>query len=308
MILTYSPAAVTIAVLFPVALCIAFLLLYLKCRVDNAELSAKLRDAVESGRKNTEFFTNMTHELKTPISVILGAIQLIEIQKGGKYEEDANLRKNLNTIRINCYRLTRLVNNLLDTAKTEAGYMKFKPANCNLDYLLYEIVQSVMPYAANNRLTILYNKPADPVVTAVDIEKMERIMLNLLSNAIKFTPPGGTIIVSTFTAGERIYVSVKDSGAGIPPEDQEEVFGRFRQAGAGPSKEGCGIGLSLVKSFVALHKGNVRVVSEYGKGCEFIIDLPAANAADAVNECNDADLNLKMVEAAKIEFSGIHSA
>ncbi len=268
-------------------------------------LSSLYDGTLEDYKKRTEFFSNITHELKTPLSVILGAIQLMERKLGGQNEEDM-INRNFRIIRHNCYRLLRLTNNLLDLTKMEAGYLNLKPVNCDLCTLLEEIVQSVMPYASQKQLELRYAKPSEPIKTAVDIEKMERIILNLLSNSIKFTKPGGTIDVSSYmTEDSSIRITVKDSGVGIPAETQEEVFGRYKQAGNDPllENEGCGIGLSLVKSFVVLHKGNINVISEKGSGCEFVIDLPLMHVNDSTGESGLNDYYCRISEAANIEFA-----
>jgi two-component system cell cycle sensor histidine kinase PleC len=271
-------------------------------------LSSLYDSSLEECKKRTEFYSNITHELKTPLSVILCAIQLMERKLGGQAEEDGMINRNFRIIRHNCYRLLRLANNLLDLTKMEAGYLNLKPVNCNLDDLLEEIVQSVMPYAAQKQLELHYNKPAVSIKTAIDIEKMERIILNLLSNSIKFTKPGGTINVSSCVDDSRIRIGVKDSGVGIPVEMQEEVFGRYKQAGNYPllENEGSGIGLSLVKSFVSLHKGDIKVISEKGSGCEFIIDLPLMHVSDSTGESGLADYYFRISEAANIEFSDMN--
>ena len=297
--------AAVILIILLLAACMMMLMLYRKCRLEN------IRDkkALLEQNKKTDFFTNMTHELKTPLSVILGGIQLMEMKINGLSEEENTFRKNMKIIKYNCYRLLRLTNNLLDLSKMEAGYVVLKPVNCDLNLLLDEIVQSVIPYAVQKQLNLQYSIPPAAVPTAVDIEKMERIMLNLLSNAIKFTKPGGIINVSSYTSEDRVFISVKDSGSGIPVENQEEVFKRFKQVGNNPSaeNEGSGIGLSLVKSFIDLHHGGIKVISEQGKGCEFIIDLPICHVDEEFREFVAEDLNIRIAEAAKIEFSILHS-
>jgi two-component system cell cycle sensor histidine kinase PleC len=273
-----------------------------------SNLSSLYDESLEDCRKKTEFYSNITHELKTPLSVILGAIQLMERKLGGQIEEDGMINRNFRIIRHNCYRLLRLANNLLDLAKMEAGYLNLKPVNCDLDDLLEEIVQSVMPYAVQKQLELRCIKPAVSIRTAVDIEKMERIILNLLSNSIKFTEPGGTINVSSCIADDKVRITVKDSGVGIPVEKQEEVFGRYKQAGNYPSleNEGSGIGLSLVKSFVSLHKGDIKIISGNGSGCEFVIDLPLVHANGSTGGPGMDDYNIRISEAANIEFAGMH--
>ncbi len=288
--------------------CAVFFILYVRCRRECRRVRSLLLKETECAVRKTDFFTNMTHEMKTPLSVILGALQLIELKRNGQPDEENHLTGNLKIIKYNCYRLLRLTNNLLDLTKMEAGYLKLNAVNCDLILLLEEIVQSVTPYAVQKQLTLYFDKPIEPIITAVDIEKTERIMLNLLSNAIKFTRPGGSIHVSAHMADNRISISVKDSGEGIPSDKQDEVFSRFKQAGSCTSaeSEGSGIGLSLVKSFVEIHQGSIRIISEQGRGCEFIIDLPVRHVGENSEVPAATDFNIRLAEATKIEFSPFH--
>ena len=275
---------------------------------NESKLARQLNEAIESSNRRCEFFSNMAHELRTPLSVILGAIQLLEMNMGEQLHNERTAR-NLNTIKYNSYRLLRLTNNLLDLARSESGYLALKPANCELNTLIDEIVQSVRPFAEKKQLELLCIKSPKPICIALDIEKTERIMLNLLSNAIKFSNPGSSVTVSTFDSDGRAYISVKDTGAGIPAHMQREIFDRYKQSGQCPKaeNEGSGIGLSLVKTFVELHKGNIKLISEVDKGSEFIIDLPLviAGSNDENNKCNG--FGHGAVEAAKVEFSGTYS-
>lgn len=315
------------------ALCLALFILYRKSLLNEKILTEQLNASIQMAEKKSEFFSNMAHELKTPLSVILGAVQLLlmkesaQAQTRGAIQEqsrenaqervqrtiseqpDSAFKKNLGIISCNCYRLLRLTNNLLDLNRIEAGYLVFNPINCDLNQFISEIVQSVRPFASNRNLSLNYSGAAGSIPVAADVEKMERIMLNLLSNAIKFTKPGGFIIVSTYVSGERACISVKDSGSGIPEESRNLIFERYKQAGHDrqAENEGSGIGLSLVKSFVKLHQGNIRLNSEKGKGTEFVIDMPL-KPADGEPLGNEAEeLNSKFEEAAKIEFSSIHT-
>jgi anti-sigma regulatory factor (Ser/Thr protein kinase) len=134
----------------------------------------------------------------------------------------------------------------------------------------------VAPYAKNKGITLEFDTESEEIFTAVDIDKVERIILNLLSNAIKFTPTGGFITVKVGKSENNVAISVKDTGPGIPKNMQAYVFDRFNQVNSSLTREseGTGIGLSLVKSFVSLHKGKVELISEENKGCEFIVELP----------------------------------
>lgn len=287
----------------------AVLLCLVKTRSNAVLLKKQLDSAIEANIRRTGFFSNMVHELKMPLSVILGAAQLIEMKLTSERQDEKAadgaaflktnctvpqsdyMQKNIAAIKCNCYRMMKLTGNLLDLAKSEAGYLKLKPVNCDLCILLEEIVHSVQPYAVKKQLDLQFRKPQDKLVVAVDAEKAERIMLNLLSNAIKFTNPGGSIIVSAYTADGLVFISVKDTGVGIPAEKQNEIFGLYSQAGlhSCAEKEGHGIGLYLVKTFVELHQGNIKLFSEEGRGSEFIIDLPARTVEPSREALNAGD-------------------
>lgn len=307
------PVLLIIMLTVSLALCLALFIYYRKSLLNEKLLTEQLNAMAELAEKRSEFFSNMAHELKTPISVILGAVQLIglkEREQEQSPEQSINaLSKNLGIISCNCYRLLRLTNNLLDLNRIEAGYLVLKPVCCDLNQLLSDMVQSVRPFAFSRQLSLNFSGSAEQIPVFVDVEKMERIMLNLLSNAVKFTKPGGIIIVSTYVSEDRAYISVKDSGTGIPEENREMIFERYKQAGCDRSaeNEGSGIGLSLVRSFVRLHQGNIRVTGEVGKGTEFIIDLPLKPLKGESVEYGAEYPGSRFEEAAKIEFSSIHS-
>lgn len=154
-----------------------------------------------------------------------------------------------------------------------------------------------------------FDTDTEEVTAGVDIDKFERIILNLLSNAIKFTPPGGKVSVQMSTRNGKVFISVKDTGLGIPAAMQPLIFDRFKQVNSNLTKEfeGSGIGLSLVKSFVDLHQGTIQLVSEVNKGSEFILEFPIQTEA-AIEEapCMENRQN-KMIEAIHIELSDIYS-
>lgn len=301
---------VIILILLLLIMCTVLFYLLKKSRMNEQKLLHQIDSIIDSCSKRNEFFSNITHELKTPLSVILGAIQVMEIYLGDPgnkafLEADSKLTRNIKVVKCNCFRLLRLIYNMLDLTRAEAGYQLLKPKNCDLGVLLDEIVTSVKPYAEEKQLNLAYNHCDESIIMAVDVEKIERIMLNLLSNAIKFTKPGGIVHVTSYKSGNRACISVKDSGIGIPEEKQETIFNRYIQTGASPhvENEGSGIGLSLVKSFVDLHEGNISIKSEHGKGANFIIDLPIKLIQSATNEFMADDLKSGITEAAKLEFS-----
>lgn len=269
------------------------------------------RKTMEYDRMKTEFIANISHELRTPINVILATLQLFELKlnKLKNYNEKEKYIGYIFTMKQNCYRLTRLINNLIDVTKIDAGYVFVDFNNHNIVNIVEDITLSVAEYVENKGLQLVFDTNVEEKIMACDSEKIERIMLNLISNAVKFTKSGGTIIVTICDMGEKIVISVKDTGVGIPKDKQENIFERFVQVDKSLAREheGSGIGLCLVKSLVELHKGNIFVKSEEGKGSEFIIEFPVRLVNDNEN-IDDKDIGSKHnnTEKVNIEFSDIY--
>ena len=211
----------------------------------------------------------------------------------------------------NCYRLLRLINNILDITKIESGFYQLNLCKCNIVNLVEDIVQSVADYLINKDISIIFDTDVEEKYINCDPDKIERIMLNLLSNAIKFTNPGGEILVNIFDKGDYIIISVKDDGVGIPEEKLKLIFDRFVQADKSTRRnsEGTGIGLSLVHSLVKMQNGTIKVESELNKGTEFIIHLSIVNDEVVCSEpqiYNETDYNERKIERMNIEFSDIY--
>lgn len=260
----------------------------------------------------TEFFANVSHELRTPLNVILGSVQLVNLylkNENGSFDI-AKLKKYPKIIQQNCFRLLRLVNNLIDITKIDAGYLELNLENKNIVSIIEDITLSVADYIEAKEINLVFDTEIEEKLMAIDSDMIERIILNLLSNAIKFTKPGGSIYVYLQEGSNSLIVSVKDTGIGIPEDKLEKIFDRFTQVdkSLARSREGSGIGLSLVKSLVELHGGSIKAVSTLCEGSEFIIELPIAtvpfsNAAFDVEE----DINHRHVERINIEFSDIYA-
>ncbi|WP_186429268.1 PAS domain-containing sensor histidine kinase [Clostridium sp. BSD9I1] len=276
----------------------------LKIRVE--EKTKQLNEIVEYDKVKTEFFSNISHELKTPVNVIFSAIQIVEmILKEHKCKNKCTVEKYICTMKQNCYRLTRLINNILDISKIDSGYCKLIMQNVDIVDLIESITLSVVEYAKSKEISIIFDTDVEEKIMAVDVDKIERIILNLLSNAIKFTDKEGNILVSIKNEDNHIVISVKDDGIGIPEEKQKNIFERFIQVDKSLSRnnEGSGIGLSLVKSLVEIHEGSIRVKSNLGKGSEFIIKIPVANINNEESEVKYTDVNIERIS---LEFSDIY--
>lgn len=275
------------------------------------EQSRLLDKAAEYDKLKTEFFANLSHEFRTPLNVMLSTLQLLNLIGANKTNTDSKdkISKYYNIMKQNCYRLLRLVNNLIDITKIDAEYFKLSLKNENIISTIEDITLSVTDYAKNKGLDIIFDTNVEEKIMACDADKIERIMLNLLSNAIKFTSSGGSIFVNILDKDSSIIVSVRDTGVGIPKDKQLSIFKRFVQVDKSLSRkrEGSGIGLSLVKSLVELHNGSIKINSEYGKGSEFIIELPVKVLPESENVTSDEDLAKESnIQRIKIEFSDIY--
>jgi PAS domain S-box len=281
-----------------------------KLKNDIADNEKVLNETKEYNRLLTEFFSNISHDLKTPLNVILGAIQVLDLPGNDNipYNTMFRLNKYHKMMKQNCYRLVRLVNNLIDLSKFDSGYLKINLSNQNIVSIVEDISLSVVDYIENRGLTIIFDTDFEEKVIAIDVDKLERIILNLLSNSIKFTDSGGTIYVNVNDQGEKVVISVKDTGIGIPADKLPSIFDRFSQVDKTltRNKEGSGIGLSLVKTLVEMHGGTVSISSVEGKGTEINIELPAVTV-EGESDTAISNLGRNNIEKINIEFSDIYS-
>lgn len=269
-----------------------------------------LKEAKEYDNIKNEFMANISHELRTPLNVIFGAVQLIDYYcaNDSVCENKQSIRKYTKSMKQNCYRMLRLVNNLIDLTKIDSGFLKLNMQNHNIISVVEDITLSVAQYVESKGVTIEFDTEVEEKYMACDVDTIERIMLNLLSNAVKFTNSGGYIWVNIYDRGDYILISVKDTGIGIPKDKLEYVFDRFRQVDKSLARntEGSGIGLNLVKSLVELHGGTISLESRVQEGSEFIIKLPVSlSAEDEVAVTRD--IPQEKVERIHIEFSDIYS-
>jgi PAS domain S-box-containing protein len=276
------------------------------------ENKKELEKAKEYDRVKTEFFSNLSHEFKTPLNILLGSIQLIgSICKETEVNLDKiKLIKYTNIMKQNCYRLLRLINNLIDITRLDVGYLKMNFRNHNVVEIVENIVLSVADYIESKKMNLVFDTDNEEIITYCDADKVERIILNLLSNAVKFTEPGGNIYVNMNTSDRSFRICVKDTGIGIPEDMRDKIFDRFKQVEKDlvKNKEGSGIGLSIVKSIVEAHNGKISVSSEEGKGSEFIIEIPIViceNEDKPEREWSFTDND--KVERINVEFSDIYS-
>ncbi|WP_312648307.1 GAF domain-containing sensor histidine kinase [Aminipila sp.] len=293
-----------------VAISIENAFLYAELENKVKEQTMQLEETVSKYKLKTEFFSNISHELRTPINVIISALQMHLLKLDGCHCKKISKAcyKYHNIMRQNCFRLLRLANNLIDISKIDAGYFCVNSMNVNLVNVLENITMSVADYVEDKGIELIFDTDVEEKIIACDPEKIERILLNLLSNAVKFTPSGGNIRVDFRDGIENICISVKDNGRGIPQDKLGVIFKRFVQVNKSFTRdhEGSGIGLSLVKDLVELHGGTISVKSDTDQGAEFIISLPCKlldKEYDEVDCCGE--LNKQHMDKINIEFSDI---
>jgi signal transduction histidine kinase len=245
---------------------------------DVTNKTRELKETREYDKLKTEFFSNISHELKTPLNLIFSTTQLLElhVKKGNGPLEEQVLYKHTKILRQNSNRLLRLINNLLDSTKIESGFMKLNLKNVNIVEVVEDITLSTVEYVGSENKEIVFDTDVEEKIMAIDSEKIERILLNLISNGVKFTKPRDAILVKIEDGEKFIRIIVRDTGIGIPDDHKEKIFERFTQVHSlyNRQKEGSGIGLYIVKSLVDLHKGNISLESEVNKGATFIVELP----------------------------------
>ncbi len=267
---------------------------------------AKLR---ELDRLKDEFVGNVSHELRTPLTAMRMSVD--NLLDGIVGEVDPALQQYLDRVKVNADRLVRLINDLLDLSRIEAGRVELHPIPLEVDGVIHEVVESLHPIAAEKgvRMTAV---AAVPIAVLADRDKLQQILVNLMGNAVKFTPAGGSVTVtaravtvnadcrmpnaelgprdvvphSTFhipqsAIGDFVEIAVEDTGVGIPAAEIEAIFDKFHQVSReGQRKvQGTGLGLTIAKSLIELHGGRIRVESAVGRGSRFAFTLPAAEFA-----------------------------
>lgn len=217
----------------------------------------------------TNFFTNISHELRTPLTLILSPLTDIEEQI-----KSVPVREKLGIIKSNAQRLLRLVNEIMDLAKAEAGKLELALSKLRLQDLIKRIFYSFESLAELRQIQLELQYETGESTVLADREKLEKILHNLISNAIKFTASGGKVVLRVTQKDAQFHFEVRDNGQGIPPEDLPRVFDRFYQVKFGRLQGGTGIGLALSKELAETMQGTLSAKSEIGQGSTFILSLP----------------------------------
>lgn len=262
---------------------------------------------LELDRQKTAFFQTISHEFRTPLTLMLGPLEsAVEQQQGLSYDQCVIALRNSR-------RLLRMVNQLLDLQRLDAGRMQPKFRPCDLLNFVTQIVDSFRAYCDKKRIHLLAELEAGSPIY-LDVEKFDKVLYNLLSNAIKFTPSGGQIEVRLLYQDEHCLLQVKDTGMGIQADQLPYLFERFRQADGSTNRshEGSGLGLALVKELVHLHGGQITVESVYGQGTTFTVWLPTGvlhlPPDQVIRTSAEPEANRAIVERADVELADIETA
>ena len=272
-----------------------------------------LKHAVEIESLKTEFFANLSHEFKTPLNIILSTVQLVMnyIEVNNEYPDYNMFNKCLSNIKQNSYRILKIANNLIDMSKIDGNFYSINMGNYNIVEVVENIVQSLAEYMKDNKRNIIFDTMEEEIITACDPDQIERIILNLLSNAMKFTSHGGNIYVDMEVNDRcnKVIIKISNDGEKINFEDRLRIFERFTQSESLLTRraEGTGIGLTLVKSLVKLHNGEVYVNTEFEEGTQFCIELPIRKIKNFKNNNVREKSIVSKVEKFNIEFSDIYN-
>jgi signal transduction histidine kinase len=213
----------------------------------------------------------VSHEFKNPLSIIREALSLVlEGLTGGSNQKQAAM---LQMAKRNTDRLIRLVMDLLDVSKIEAGKMKLKREAIEIGPLVDEIVANNNMEIEKKKLMVKKDIPQDIGLVTGDKDRLTQVVINLLSNAVKYTPEGGSVDIKLRGTREELRFEISDTGPGITKKDCHKLFDKFERLTA-ERQEGTGLGLSIAKDIIELHKGKIWVESEAGKGTRFIFTLP----------------------------------
>ncbi|MDE5870744.1 MAG: response regulator [Muribaculaceae bacterium] len=269
-----------IAIYAVVALLIGLGIYFLMRKIEKKRFEQRMKDQErkkqeEINQLKFQFFTNISHDLRTPLTLIVSPLDEMI-----KETEEGRQKKRLKLLKDNAQRLLTLVNQLLDFRKNEVAGLNFHPVESDIVAFSKEVCDSFTAMSERKKVNFSFYSDRKEIVMAFDEDKIEKIFMNLLGNAFKFTPSYGRVDVSLEQIGDdspMLRIKVADSGPGIPDKDKELIFDQFYQAnekGGSQVQMGSGIGLSMVKEYVRLHDGTVRVTDNVEYGSVFIIELP----------------------------------
>jgi signal transduction histidine kinase len=244
----------------------------------NRQLEERNREVEHANRMKSEFLARMSHELRTPLNAIIGFSDLLAEESAGPLSQKQE--RFISHVRAGARHLLQLINDVLDVSKIEAGKIELNLADFVAEDAIAEVLSVIRPLAESKGIDTNSRVQTDLIIHA-DRVRFKQILYNLLNNAVKFTPEGGKVDIDAFPETEFVRVCVSDTGAGIPAEEQRAIFEEFHQVGSTTknANQGTGLGLTITKRLVELHRGAIWVESQPDTGSRFIFTIPLAVAA-----------------------------
>lgn len=236
-------------------------------------IKSQNKKIVAADKVKNEFLASVSHELRTPLNAIIGFSDILTSKVYGNLSDKQF--EYVKDIQIAGIQLLGMVNEILDISKIEANAIKLVKRYFEVSRPVIETCNILMPLIKNKNINLSYHIDKDIDIFA-DYQKIQQVLYNLLSNAIKYTPDKGSIVITVTNTAKKVKFSIKDSGIGIDKKDQKRIFGKFVQLeDAFYKKEtSTGLGLTITKQLVEMHKGTIKIISEKGKGAEFVVTLP----------------------------------
>jgi len=245
---------------------------------DSTRVERALRERNEAletaGRLKSEFIANVSYELRTPLNAIIGFAEILANQYFGQL--NPRQLDYSRGILDSSHRLMSLINDILDLATIEAGYMTLETSEVDIHEMMSSVLTLSRERARNQNLALEFDCPGDIGTLRGDERRLKQALFNLISNALKFTPAGGSVTLRARRDGNEVALEVADTGVGVPPEDQQRIFEKFERGNPQARQSGPGLGLSLVKSFIELHGGRIELTSREGFGTTVTCYLDAA--------------------------------
>ena len=267
------------------------------------EIIERYIDLYENKVAQEDFILNISHDLRSPLSVILGILQCYKDEYG-----ESKIKEHMDSIKRNCYKILKLINNIIDSTKLQQKHLNMNRQNIDIVNLIEWNISAIDKYAKIKNISLVFDTNVEECVMAVDISAFDRIIMNLISNAIKFSKENSYVFINTWKDKNYITISVKDEGIGIPKNEQKSIFNRFIQSTKNNKTEysGSGIGLDLVCNLVKAHGGVIELISTEGVGSEFKVKMPIVKLEDSSADIKSTtDLNSK-VDIFEVEFSDIY--
>lgn len=257
-----------------------------------------------------ELFINASHELRTPLNIIYGAVQLIEQYMSNDLKSDSydKIFYSISSIKRNNFRLMKLLNNILDLYKLEAGLFKINYSYVNIVEVVEDIVQSVSEKIKLKNIAVTFDTDTEEKYIMADVEVIQRVLLNLMSNAVKFSKPEGKIYINVTVNNNSINIAVTDTGIGIDKRHLENIFNKHGQVDKSISRstEGSGLGLVISKALIEAHEGSINVISKINYGSTFIVKLSCKRNDNVYTLYTNKVINYdNLKEMINIEFSDI---